>query len=412
MKKTSLFAGLCALALLSAASCDHISIERNRHSPSRGETLGRERYESETQLFKKGEPVAVAVVFPDSYDWRRDSSYGAVRGRLTLYSGHKEVLSVDAGPGTGVSLDADRHHLAGDHLYTEGVGTDSGGTVYKRDGETVLEAGGREILKGLLEIDGALYTLSENASGGGFVLRKDWKELCSRKSGRIHGSLSDPAFLPGGALHEENGEPCFFVSFTEGDGGKESWSLFRGTDSKALDIPLGVKKIYDLKVVGDEVHLVCQSNAGRSPVLFLDGQLHDFWWTLPVKEKNSDFRLFRENGLTKVIGTLRNAEGAQTAHWSASGLDGIFPWDCSIFHGASYVSRKDGDVVGIRCSGKDFTLSGQWKVAGPRCVLWTDDGAFAALYPHQSGSPAIWHNGKFEDYTFNGFFSQLAFVDE
>ena len=407
MERTSLFAGLCALALSLTFSCDNISIENDR-ARSRDETMTRDS--TAGGKASGGGVLAVAVKFPRDYDWRRDSCYGAVNGKLVLMAGKKELLTLDAGPGTAVSLDADRHHIVGSRLYTEACGPD--GTVYCCDGKELFASPDREVLKGIYSSGGDLYTLSESLSGAGIVLRKNFQELFSRKGGQVHGSLSDPSRLPCGALTEEDGEPCFI--YYSDSGGKRRWYRVQGKEESELPLPLGVRTVYDIGVWDGIVCIACLSTAGRAPVLFCGDELHDFWWTLAVKKVESDFRLFREDGRTKMYGTYHakgRGETAKTAHWSEDGIEGLYPLDCSIFRGESYISRQDGSVREIVCGGKNWKLDGEWRLASPHCVAWTDGGAVVALTPAGEGNPAIWKDGKLESCDFNGYFSAVAMVE-
>lgn len=403
MKRTSPFAGLLALTLSLLSACDSISIESNRALSRRDTSLRA----SDTGSFAAKGLLSVAVEFPPGYDWRRDSCYGAVRGRLAVRSGRKELFALDAGPGTGISLDADRHRLIGSDLFSEAG--ENGVTIYKRNGETLFEAPGREILRGMYVSGGDIYTLSENASGEGFALRKNYRELLSRPGGQIHGSLSDPLRLPSGALYEEDGEPCFIYSSASGT--SRRWYLVKGTDERELRVPLGVGTVYDIAVRDETVYIVCRSTAGRAPVLFVGEELHDLWWTLAVKRAESDFRLFCEDGIVKVCGSYYargRGETRRTAHWTADGLEATYPLECSVFRGGSYVSREDGLVREIALGGLSDRVVGSWRLASPRCVSW--DGEAVALTPADEGNPSIWRGGKIEGYEFNGFFSELMLV--
>ena len=110
-----------------------------------------------------------AVEFPPGYDWRRDSSFGEVSGRIVLYRDSVRILEVPAGPGCLACMDADLHHLIDGHLYTESC--TSAGTVVSRDGEMLFSYPGRELLCGMLVEGRDVYTLGRDRSGGGFSLR-------------------------------------------------------------------------------------------------------------------------------------------------------------------------------------------------------------------------------------------------
>ncbi|MBR4809841.1 MAG: hypothetical protein IK031_06145, partial [Bacteroidales bacterium] len=73
--------------------------ERERLSDSVSD--GRKERRRDTLL------LVSAVCYPEDYDWQRDTAYGRVPCSVKLFSGKREVLSVPAGPGTGVGASID-----------------------------------------------------------------------------------------------------------------------------------------------------------------------------------------------------------------------------------------------------------------------------------------------------------------
>lgn len=186
-----------------------------------------------------------AVEFPEGYDWRRDSSYGAVSGSLALYRDGEKTLSIPAGPGCRASLDPDLHHLVDGHLYTESC--IAGETVISRDGEELFSYPGREFLCGLLVEGENVYTLGQSRSGNGFSLRRNGTEIMARSEGAVASHISDNPEYPGGALYRD-GEHMYFSYWKPLAQGSalRVWYIVEDGEETAVDVdPDG---IYDIRV--------------------------------------------------------------------------------------------------------------------------------------------------------------------
>ena len=186
-----------------------------------------------------------AIEFPEGYDWRRDTSFGEVQGRLVLYRDSLRVLEVPAGPGYPAGLDPDLHHFAGGHIYTEYC--TEGKTVIGRDGKTLFSYPGRELLCGLLVEGDDVYTLGRSRSGGGFSLRRNGEELFSRPDGGIAAHFSaNPAYLSG-ALYRDRGHMYFsyWRPLEEGSEIKLWYVVEDGVESR-VEVPDG--RMYDIRI--------------------------------------------------------------------------------------------------------------------------------------------------------------------
>ena len=148
-----------------------------------------------------------AVRFPEGYDWQRDSAYGSIPFELVLYKDFAPVLTLPSGPEACFTPDPARHHLLEGHLYTERF--QDGQTRIGRDGVELCRFDGREMLAGLLEEDGDLYTLSRPGPGPGFSFRKNGEVLLQDDRGVLFGDLADPSYGPGGALYRDGGSIVF-----------------------------------------------------------------------------------------------------------------------------------------------------------------------------------------------------------
>lgn len=156
-----------------------------------------------------------AACFPESYDWRRDSAFGAVACTVKLYRGIRPVLSIPAGPSERISVSPDRHHILGGALFTDY--DDSRGTTVKRNGTTVGEWKDAEIIRGLLYKDGVLHTLGVSRSGGVLTYRRNGLAVLKLDRGEPLGGFSADTYGPSGCLYEDGGHVCFaYKTVTEG----------------------------------------------------------------------------------------------------------------------------------------------------------------------------------------------------
>lgn len=183
-----------------------------------------------------------AVEFPEGYDWRRDSSYGEVSGRIVLYRDSVRILEVPAGPGLPAAMDPDLHHLVDGHLFTESVSGDE--TFIGRDGEMLFSYPGRELLCGLLADGEDVYTLGRDRSGNGFALRRNGEEVFSSPKGGIAAQFSARPDYPSGALYRDGGHMYF--SYWRPSGNEKAWFIVEDCEEHRVDVPDG--GVYDIRV--------------------------------------------------------------------------------------------------------------------------------------------------------------------
>lgn len=222
---------LVPLALAAACTLENTGRTRLEAFPDRYSVRPRGEGDGHAAVAMDTVVYVAAVDYPEGYDWRRDTSNGAVTGRLVLYRDGVQVLSVPAGAGCRVSLDHDLHHLAGRHLYTEYCTAD--GTAIGRDGEELFSYPGREFLCGLLVEGSDVLTLGQSRSGSGFSLRLNGEELMSRQDGTVASHISDNARYPSGALYRDRGHLYFSYYKDDPQGGGRSWYIVEdGVETK------------------------------------------------------------------------------------------------------------------------------------------------------------------------------------
>ena len=234
---------ICLLIIL--VGCDravggvsYLEAFRDRYTISHRGTGAAVREEARTDTVI----YMTALEFPEGYDWRRDTSFGEVQGRIVLYRDSVRILEIPAGPGSLASLDPDLHHLVAGHVYTESCTTDE--TVIGLDGERLFSYPGRELLCGLLAGVGEVYTLGRNRSGSGFSLRRNGEVLFSRTEGSVPAHFSARPEYSSGALYRD-GDHMYFSYWQPAGAGREWYVVEDGTESR-VEVP--DERMYDIRI--------------------------------------------------------------------------------------------------------------------------------------------------------------------
>ena len=435
--KTSIF---LVLALCLALSCDRldpdITVRHGATFPNHDNGRPPRGASDST-----GGPVVIppdglfvtAVAYPEGYDWRRDTARGDIRGRLLLLrmrdgaAGCDTVLSLEAGAGRPVSLDPDRHQFAGGHLYTQCI--TEAGTVYRRDGRTVLLSQEREYLRGILVMDdgaGTLYTLSQRLDGdGGFVLRRNWKPVLTREGGRIHGSFGESSFGPTGALFADGGQACFFyeqdssdwILVRAGNGSTSPDSPGREVQEIPVTLPDGITRLYDLRCHNGTLYFVCRWKQ-REPVLYIGSKKYDLSATLPTPGQKSGFRLIPSDDGIRISGTVRLSYNQRlcTGLWSENSLVKLIDGRCDWLDPETFLRKENGRITGAGIDEKYYSLSGSGTLMMPSCAYRNGHDLYLALTG--SGNvgavsyPALWINGQSIPLPLNGFLSSVVLLQQ
>ena len=250
--KTPLF--ISGVLLLFVCSCEPLSLNYAFGSSRQSHQSSRTVSNARDGSVVSGNSVYyyTAVSFPPDYDWRRDTSYGAVQASVNLYRNDSLLIQIPTGALAGP--DADMHHFIQGHLYTQ---FRSGGrTVLAKDGQVILELDREAILAGLLPLDGKLYTLWKNRSGEGFSLMDGSNELFSRSRGQLLGSLSLGAYMPSGALYTDLGRPCF--CYRNGN----DWYVVRESQEDLIKKPYW--PVYDIRSIDGQTCIFFQGSSSAS----------------------------------------------------------------------------------------------------------------------------------------------------
>lgn len=324
-----------------------------------------------------------AISFPDSYDWQRDTAFGAVNCTLELYEGANRVLSLPAGPSRRISAAPDRHHIIDRRLYSDYC--DRSGTTLKCNGKVVAEWEEQEIVTGILPMDGRVYTLGRSASGSGYSFRRDGRVILQSATAVPLGGFGMDTYGPTGALYMDKGSVCF--SCRDGDGvylvkdgvavqaASEPGALF--LDAKALEGKYAVLYKQDgftvLMYDGYYVNIDCGGT-----IDWLDGGI------------------FMHGGEPAVTG--RVGTGAPEASTLGVGLDGDYT---DLGADAVSVFFENGGWRALRVPSGCYFLKRD-------CAALVDGGFALALTPKDGGSPFLEAPGFTHEYKLHGFLSGVA----
>lgn len=240
MNKTSLALLIHAAILLSSCSKGHINPTKSR--------IELQRYPHPKEMAEEPEdpgpaPAGTAlfystVDFANSYDWQRDTAYGTAPFTLRLHSQSGVMLELHSADNPGLfSPSPETHHIIDGHLYTERQ--DIGGTVICKDGKPAVRINAREFLKGLVEKDGHIYTLSQECFSDACLYRDNGETVTKFREASVFGSFTDPTYPQTGALYISGGK--IYFSYTARN------KYYAVRDGESEEIKAGTYKYVDIK---------------------------------------------------------------------------------------------------------------------------------------------------------------------
>ena len=331
-----------------------------------------------------------AVSFPSSYDWQRDSSYGAVACTLRFYRGRNVAAVIPAGKTAQVDVSPDRHHIVGGSLFTEYA--DSRGTVVKKDGKALASWKERETLLGLLYKDGVLHTVGRLQSGG-FTYRKDGKIILKIDNGSVLGGFSDDGYGPEGALYEDGGYVCFGYKVAS-DGTESAYLVVDGSAGMLLSAP-GVT-VLDARMLGGKPALLY--NQGKTTILSRDGKKHNFSYGGAAYWQKASIVLL--DGSLAIVGFSVDSVYGQS-FLSVGKESGYFPF----FAPADYVYCDGETCTGISRPPKGY---GDCYFFHRNCACRFNGDMAMVLTPKDGSSPFMVYGGKKEKFNIHGYLSGVA----
>ena len=349
-----------------------------------------------------------AVEFPEDYDWQRDTAFGQVDGKILLLRNGERVLEIPAGPSGRASTDPDMHHLVDGHLYTEY--TDGSHTYVSRDGESLYTFDGREYLRGLLPLDGKLYTLSQRKDGNGFVLRCDGQTLLDKDNGLVLKSFRDYPDRQSGALYENEGHVCFHYS--KGQEQEKLWYSVQDLVESQIYVYDG--ELLDARYFGDDLCVV-SALSGRG--LQMTVGRHQDVVQKAANPSLSGVSLVKSGQDVLAVGRIKYIQpgktSLQTCIWSSSGIqayvDGAYRFVMDAENNI-YMYGSDGnggtEILDSHCE-RVSTIGGMVPYSR-RVAAMLGSRMYLALAPaDSSGRTILWSRGKETELILNGFLTDM-----
>jgi len=408
--KTSLIVALSATLTIVMLGCE--AFVEDQHSESVQEGYKRD----DIQPFPEGVYIT-AVDYDAGYDWRRDTTFGLSGGSVNLYRDSTLLLSIPAGPGKEVSLDADKHHFVDGHLYTEYCSSSE--TVIKQDGKEIFRYEGAETLRGLLVRDDDVYTLGQGVGGQRVLsLRKNGEVLLSKEKGTVWGSFSDPYYAETGALYEDEGVMyfAFYTSYKEDSPlAQRRFYLVKNQTVAELWFEEDVKILYDMRMIGGVYTRIVGVGEKAEPCLYLDDLKSEF--SFKNHSGLEGLALYPVDGRTYMYGRYADKtifKRNYTRKWSLTGSGGSFD-------GAVASIRTDGDdtVLFLEKGYGEYALKTPFECVGfkhldgyfsPRCMEFCNGEYYVINNPgeEKGTSPELITSGGRYTYRINGILTSVT----
>ena len=348
---------------------------------------------------------ATALYFPDSANWRLDSLWAA---RVLLFKNGELTGSypVPSPP------DPERHRVRGGHLWTDM--TDGRTTRILCDGVEKYSFSGEELIRGFLQLGGALYTLGQRPGRGGFCYRVNGKPVFESPVGTLLGNASLPEW-EGGALGLDGGDICYSYSIPVQRKDRLEWEyhVMRGSESLQT-LPAGTAEaLYDIRVWDGKVYRI-QKKDGQ--ICLADG-VNSYAMSASLSDSFSGHLIPYKGSLTlkgssRAGGEAFNCWIYDPSIWNARSF-GRVPSERS----ALLVDGDDWLLASVNPSGvvEDLLLGreklplpgGPYQLMTPLC-LSLSGGHYAAALTHASGSRHLLiADGKTYELPFNGYFTSV-----
>lgn len=353
------------------------------------------------QLPPPGELYAVALEFPEDYDWRRDPSGGDVAPDIVFYHDTVAIFRKPTGNGSLLLPDGDMHRIYGNHLFSD-CSTPSQTIIFK-DGEELFRWDGREMVADLEEHNGKTYTLSTSRDGQGWSCRCDGETVLHGEYGR---------FLSG--FYKVAGRLCFdyaqaIVDKVSGIPDRH-YHVTDGVDSLVV-VPADIKKILTAEMINGEFNYIA-TISGYDRLIWQAGR-NAYVLQEEKTGENPDCRLLNAGGRTVAMANLDGKD----CLWDADGKKFFTGEGCRIFSICEksghlcFATSSSGGLSDIKIYYDDSfrTLPERYVMLSPS-GLGCDDYGFAVGVNDMENSfrPMILRGDKTLNYDFNGYFICLA----
>ena len=347
-----------------------------------------------------------AVVYPEGYNWRRDSLGGRVRCSLVLMNRSTPLLSFPADEAHCAGPDMDMHRIAGGHLYTD-IST-STHTLVGCDGKELFRFRGRERIEWLTVDRGCVYTLGTRRNGRGWALRKDGKPLLEQDDGHITGGL-----------HRDGHALClaYSVPVRSTSGQTAGWRDYIVRDSTVTQIipEADVARLLAVRSFCGNTEYVAQLHSGAL-LWQWDGRglLLDTSGASEVRAVGLEFA----GGQTVCHAQVFDERSQQWSDrfWRKDGLAAFTEGGslvCALCRDAPclcYAHSEGASSTGITlyCDGNDVSLPGHMALTSPEALCCAPDGPYAGMNDSsRDWKPVLVSRKDIVVYDFNGYFTCL-----
>ncbi len=391
------------MAALAVFSCGVEEVSR-RPWRGEGEVWVRPGVNADSVALGGGVGYVTAVEYPDDYDWRADPQRGEVRCSLVVYADGVPMMKMPVGDKYEVSSDPDSHRMADGHLFTDYSSENE--TVIKKDGKVVLRYAGREVLRGMVEYGGDIYTLGDNRDGEGFAYRKNGKILFQRARGNSFGRLF---------RQNDSISFAFRESIRSVDGDFERYYYVLNREVTQVAVREDVKKVWDVVPYGDGICYLASLVGVKPPVLIMPDRMVAL--SMPAGSRMLDCGIEYAGSALFVEGLI-DREGVEVtgAFWYEDGRSNVFADGMTV---SSLCLDGDGincvlnpalpyNKGGIYRSGELFIMpEGYSSVSSGTCAM-VNGILHAGLSSLSGDDPLIWKDGRTETLKINGFITCVS----
>ena len=419
MKKISIVLCLLASAL---ASCDlldgpgHLS----GHSRAEEENAGKRIPQQEKEPPQRLDTIIYvsAVSFEEGYDWHLDTLTRSAPRSLVLLENGSLLCSVPAGFGSTASDTPDRHRIENGHLYSYAM--HDGKTVVAKDGKEAFRYSPAENIYGLIEADGAIWTLGESPEGG-ISLRRNGTAVFYDGEGYSFGSPGDP----GERLFTKDGKPCFLYFRNEGGAASVTRRCFMvsGTTAAEFVPQKAFVNVMDLRLLDGQPCLAGVAEEGDGAISLLQGgQL--FSYAIPGYDRLGSCILLPDGGGGLLMEGVCSTLGGQPATYicdSSGEVLGCMPvksGSIMAFAGEgrhAVVSSLNGTGrLDLSLDGEVTRIEGKYLLLSRRCGCFAGGGFYLGLNPSAAGEKpfVLTPSGKSIPVDINGFITEVKVILE
>ncbi len=337
-----------------------------------------------------GTLYAVAVDYPDGYDWKAGPVSGHVEGIcIVMFADGVPVLKVPVGDLYETSSDPQRLRVRSGHLYTDY--TDGTETVIKRDGQEIIRYEGAEEIVSLEVMDGIIHMLCIPSSGVGFVYRTGGKASVERDTGSLFGPLK---------IHDGTVGFCF--SNKSGNYMVENGKVF------LIEMDSDVTDVLDMCISNGQPCMLVRTDGSSAPTMVRNGiRLYDDYYESQdiisasfLETDSLCVRLrCRDGNSVLKSDVLWFGDGLARRPRRACQLLSVVV-DASGYHAVANPSDVQGGAI---ISNRDsYDLPSGYHVYGDGCAAIRDSVLYVGLTSGKGQSPVIWKDGILDTLDVNG----------